>query len=503
MAPAAGESDTKVPFPVRQPSAMTISCAKQRVRARTQRSRSGCRTCRARRIKCDETPGACQKCTSTGRVCDGYDVQRLPRSRIIQEPATGMRWAVTSDEQRCFFLFKDCFVPRMFTLWDCPIWERTILRMCQSDRAFFHAAVAISAEHQGDEANGLVLTDQDHHNSAWTLFAVDQANRSFAILMHRVPSQDPELRLALLGCCVLFSLQANLQGEYIVAARHIQGGLAIVREFKVQGGEASLIEKASIAALLHLALVSAFFGIGSPWFPPDADRSKFAPGALAWTDTFHSARDTLDIFFHDALLFLSDYWLVASSGEWHDDPVLPSRYQHLLVQLDHCERSITLVHHQFFTRLEQSFELSSDIVCAMHDSLLQSARACLLQCRPAVLKTTLPAIKRHLAYLQDVRCRLPKRPSMMMDMALVPTLFLLSAGCPDGSIQSLASRALDCWPHNPSLFNDLVLSMVQAEYKRTSARTVSVESLEFGDVLVHTENSSQGDYIDCPLPDKR
>ncbi|KAB8211895.1 hypothetical protein BDV34DRAFT_184429 [Aspergillus parasiticus] len=35
------------------------------------KSRTGCRTCKARRIRCDESWPACKRCTSTGRRCDG------------------------------------------------------------------------------------------------------------------------------------------------------------------------------------------------------------------------------------------------------------------------------------------------------------------------------------------------------------------------------------------------------------------------------------------------
>ncbi|CEL10653.1 hypothetical protein ASPCAL13769 [Aspergillus calidoustus] len=39
-------------------------------RAHTK-SRTGCRTCKIRRIRCDETWPSCKRCTSTGRRCDG------------------------------------------------------------------------------------------------------------------------------------------------------------------------------------------------------------------------------------------------------------------------------------------------------------------------------------------------------------------------------------------------------------------------------------------------
>lgn len=44
----------------------------KRVRKPHNKVRTGCRTCKIRRKKCDETKPACHRCTSTGRKCDGY-----------------------------------------------------------------------------------------------------------------------------------------------------------------------------------------------------------------------------------------------------------------------------------------------------------------------------------------------------------------------------------------------------------------------------------------------
>src|SRR5271156_3905141 len=52
-----------------------------RKRARKPKVRTGCVTCKIRRIKCDEVKPACLRCTSSGRKCDGY---ATPRSWIFE-----------------------------------------------------------------------------------------------------------------------------------------------------------------------------------------------------------------------------------------------------------------------------------------------------------------------------------------------------------------------------------------------------------------------------------
>ncbi|KAI0973781.1 hypothetical protein F4678DRAFT_459268 [Xylaria arbuscula] len=48
------------------------------------RSRNGCLTCRARKIKCDETPESCLNCDRIQAVCPGYGNAQINRSDFNQ-----------------------------------------------------------------------------------------------------------------------------------------------------------------------------------------------------------------------------------------------------------------------------------------------------------------------------------------------------------------------------------------------------------------------------------
>ncbi|KAK3294320.1 uncharacterized protein B0H64DRAFT_184363 [Chaetomium fimeti] len=52
-----------------------------------QKSRSGCRTCKVRRLRCDETKPGCQNCAQKGYDCPGYQ-QRLQWSTKHERPTT-------------------------------------------------------------------------------------------------------------------------------------------------------------------------------------------------------------------------------------------------------------------------------------------------------------------------------------------------------------------------------------------------------------------------------
>ncbi|KAG4437206.1 hypothetical protein IFR05_007295, partial [Cadophora sp. M221] len=47
----------------------------RRTRKIGTKSRSGCRTCKIRHVKCDEAHPSCTRCSMTGRVCLGYQNQ--------------------------------------------------------------------------------------------------------------------------------------------------------------------------------------------------------------------------------------------------------------------------------------------------------------------------------------------------------------------------------------------------------------------------------------------
>jgi hypothetical protein len=47
------------------------------MQGRKRRARTGCLTCRARRIKCDEQVPECMRCTAANVACAGYEQQRI------------------------------------------------------------------------------------------------------------------------------------------------------------------------------------------------------------------------------------------------------------------------------------------------------------------------------------------------------------------------------------------------------------------------------------------
>ncbi|RAL08747.1 Zn(II)2Cys6 transcription factor [Aspergillus homomorphus CBS 101889] len=222
----------------------------QRKKTFSKRSRTGCRTCRARRVKCDETPVACLKCTGSGRTCDGYDRHRLapaggrrktgdttPIFTIPANLARKLQWNVTSDERRCLSFFQHRSVQHLVGLYDSFLWQQVIFRLCCKEPAVYHAVVALGAVNQANELTGCIPRpgqSTTHLQNTWYRFALEQSGRSVALLNKRRMSQDPQLQETILVCCLLFIICELLHGNRNRADFHLKGGLRILQMMKLR-----------------------------------------------------------------------------------------------------------------------------------------------------------------------------------------------------------------------------------------------------------------------------
>ncbi|KAL4745336.1 hypothetical protein BDW72DRAFT_211497 [Aspergillus terricola var. indicus] len=285
--------------PLEQKFAKKSSARHARVKRFSTRSRTGCRTCRARRVKCDEAPGACNNCTSTKRVCEGYDAHRIPTVRWPRKaaadasrPISGclidgglptmdlaisskVQWKVTSDERRCLSFFQYRSVPQLVAFFDSPVWQQLILQLCYHEPAVFHAVVALGAVNQGHE---LARKTRAHPpgpsqrkalqtKNKWYLFALEQSGRSFALLNRRRMSEDPYLQTIILVCCLLFVMCELLHRNIATAVCHVQSGLRILHGMKISRHVCglnltgpSMFDESIVETFLGLQGSSVFFG---------------------------------------------------------------------------------------------------------------------------------------------------------------------------------------------------------------------------------------------------
>jgi len=147
----------------------------RRKRAYSPKTRTGCLTCKIRRVKCDEARPACLRCTSTRRVCDGYydpDPSRSIIVPVIASPSFDIYASPQSNRSFAFFVQRTC--PQLAGFFGSDFWERYVLQAAYHESAVRHAIVAIGSLHELHE-----------HQTA----TID-SNKSFALEQYNLAIRD-------------------------------------------------------------------------------------------------------------------------------------------------------------------------------------------------------------------------------------------------------------------------------------------------------------------------
>lgn len=182
---------------------------------------------------------------STGRKCDGYEVDGLWKEvnpglqkdtmviHLYYHPTSSP--STSEVEKRHFYFFGSITVNDLAGFVDSEFWTHAILKATHIHPAIWHASVALGALHQkflkGMSSSVLgTAFDED------VQFALKQYNKSIQFLTHlsgntRLTTNHD--RIITLTSCVLFVCISSLQGNEIQAFVHIRNGLRLFREWKL------------------------------------------------------------------------------------------------------------------------------------------------------------------------------------------------------------------------------------------------------------------------------
>ncbi|EMT72401.1 Transcriptional regulatory protein moc3 [Fusarium odoratissimum] len=154
-------------------------------RAYHPKVKTGCHTCRIRRVKCDEGKPVCLRCTSTGRTCDGYT---LPPSSSYSSststspsPQSSDSYSATADlklilprqspeEVRSYRFFLEITAPSLAGAFYADFWLAEVPRVCMSDAAIWHAVVSLEALDHGGITESPTLLLQNKTLNTWRYY---------------------------------------------------------------------------------------------------------------------------------------------------------------------------------------------------------------------------------------------------------------------------------------------------------------------------------------------
>ncbi|EED13611.1 conserved hypothetical protein [Talaromyces stipitatus ATCC 10500] len=479
----------------------------ERKRTFTRRSRAGCRTCRLRHIKCDETPIACKNCVSDGWKCDGYDEIRLSHpgrgkrssnsnnvnksaiATIRTEPSLSIRRIETalpgtnSEERRGFAYFQCWTVPKMSGFFDTQLWHSLVLPMSYSERAVTHAVVALSALHEDIEARGVPLSRAELTNRQQR-FALEQYTRALSALNARRHSNDPKLQEVILTCCLLFVVFELLRGQYNDAFVHLHQGLSLVKEY---------IESCLSETMLRLHLQSAFFGVDVS-DPYQLTKSEYDDNQDF--DNIMDARQHLDRLFQQICCYIAAVEQLPSEGGGESSSMTRlevkkmqqslrielTSYLHRLNKFEsrarglsdtRCQRAIDLVrlHHRTFSLMLETYIDSEDIIYDLHVNEFGEAVLLAEGIANSFWEENIPSNY--------------SRPTLLLDMGILPPLIYICLKCPSVVIRRQALQIIREWPHREgpwdsnliAIMANLVLQLeIEMEFQRLCGNTATTIS---------------------------
>ncbi|KAF4947154.1 hypothetical protein FGADI_10610 [Fusarium gaditjirri] len=189
------------------------------------KGKTGCITCRIRRVKCDEEKPNCHRCTSTGRKCDGYDLSTLAtRGRVQLQPIIS---GGSDPESQAIYQFRTRIATLIASSFDADFWTYDVLHKSDTYTPVRHALAALASAYQKSILLGIQSTSCD----IFIFSQYQKAMRSLSICFQEAKTLSTSAKLAALVANFLFTYLCSLQGLRQEALIHLRNGLALIHEW--------------------------------------------------------------------------------------------------------------------------------------------------------------------------------------------------------------------------------------------------------------------------------
>ncbi|KAF5568318.1 transcriptional regulatory moc3 [Fusarium phyllophilum] len=201
--------------------------------------KTGCATCRIRKIKCDEAKPFCEKCVKTGRKCDGYGSVFRPfpsTPQPIVKPDRGHDNAkeespLSTGDLNRYFSTKTIFDVEL----SCNEEAEQVLQASLTNDSIRHALLSLRALRGNLEAKneGDTIETNEQQRLSYN-FGLQQYSKALTSLASNLAYPNPDsLKFALLCCQVLISVE-QVRGNFSAMGLHVIRGLNILREYRAR-----------------------------------------------------------------------------------------------------------------------------------------------------------------------------------------------------------------------------------------------------------------------------
>jgi hypothetical protein len=342
------------------------------------------------------------RCTSTGRVCDGYDLSFRPKSNtpasnthgcpppssehvrshspVVPVPLAPALRLDTAQERDSFEFFSTYAVSSLRGFVDSPFWEREIFQAAHQHEPIKHCIIALGAMHRRFyEGISTHLAAADLTDNLLQ-FAFRQSNQAIRGLIKASVSGHDQItgvdKITLMTCSILFNSMACLQGHQLEGLQHLRSGLRMLNEMDHNG-----IDRLEPHAIELESLRTIFVGLdmqarsimsakdSSDWEPmPQAKWSTILPNA----DLDDRSLFGLQGYFHGLFTHVLGYTQATRKQPTEERNTTDPQYCRLRARLD-----------QGISLLDKLFERStsdSDTQPLMALRLLHTQTEFMLQC---------------------------------------------------------------------------------------------------------------------------
>ncbi|KAL6236139.1 hypothetical protein BDW75DRAFT_118163 [Aspergillus navahoensis] len=214
----------------------------RRSRASKPKVRTGCITCKIRRVKCDERKPACDRyvydslnyfhfklngssCLSTGRKCDGYAQQQSPTLKTPRELRLGAT-TITIEESRALEFFFHTTSDSLAGFLEGAFWKRSVLQLSLSEPAIRQALAALGSLHEYEgfrPASGC--------RTSTPAIADQLYSRAIRSTREKAGTGETAIPIVVMAS-ILFTCVEFLRRNSSAASIHIASGLKILRTWR-------------------------------------------------------------------------------------------------------------------------------------------------------------------------------------------------------------------------------------------------------------------------------
>ena len=261
--------------------------------------RTGCRTCKVRRLKCDEARPACGRCTSTGRLCDGYGALAIASLPFDIQG--------TSEERRGYHYFRLQTATAILGSQDASYWTDCLFQLSYQQPAIKHALIAMASMHEALETTDWFMNARDSDKGLkLRVFSWKQYNHAIRSILQETTDNKMPMEILII-LCLLFNQYDNFQCDYTAAYMHIKSGLKLIEQWSEQIHKSPLpssnvtattadMVRDHVAPMLTRLDVQAAFLMHSDAFSPAYEEltERSPPTIPEIFDSFSQARQAFD-----------------------------------------------------------------------------------------------------------------------------------------------------------------------------------------------------------------